>query len=68
MLYPEKAREGRIRRMAGRCGYAIHKDRAHTFSVDHFGGYMLVDAGANLIVGGQRFDWNLEDIEHYLSD
>lgn len=51
----------------GQPGSSSAKDRARSVSLDHFGEYMLVDADRNAIVGGQRFDWTLDDIEDYLS-
>jgi hypothetical protein len=58
--------EKRLRGLAAVWGYAIRKDRAQTLSLDHQGGYMLVDADRNCIIAGDRFDLDLGDLEKWL--
>jgi hypothetical protein len=64
----EKARENRLRRWAGRLGYALHKDRARSWGVDHRGRYMVVLPSENCIVIGERYDQSLDDVEAFLAE
>jgi hypothetical protein len=64
----DAAREARARRLARRQGYVLRKDRARSFSVDHMGGYMVIDAAINGIVAGQRYDLSLGEVEDFLKD
>jgi len=64
-MHKEKAREARLRRLARRGGYALHRSRAG-FSLDNFGDYMIVDDSMNVIVAGDRFDLTLDDAEEWL--
>ena len=69
-MISEKTREDRCRRQAahfGRFGFRVRKDRAHTYSVDHQGGYMVIDADTNGVVAGERFDLSLDELEVFLS-
>lgn len=63
----DKAREVKLRRWATRLGYALHKDRARLWSIDHHGGYRLASVHTNTIEAGERFDLTLDDIEHVLA-
>ena len=63
----ERAEEARVRRLAARQGYAIRKDRARSTSLDHQGGYMVVDPWRNVVIAGQRFDLTLEDLRQLLA-
>jgi hypothetical protein len=36
--------------------------------VDDLGGYRLLDANYNMVVSGERFDLDLDDVEAYLSN
>ena len=62
-----KYRLKRLRLQATGAGYMIRKDRAQAFSMDHQGGYRLVDADRNAIVAGERFDLDLDDLEKWLA-
>lgn len=43
----------------------LRKDRAHSINLDHFGGYMVVDAWSFSIVAGARYDQSLDDLVVY---
>lgn len=60
------SRERRVRRQLRSRGYLLRKDRARTLNLDYLGEFMVIDADANFIVGGSRFDWSLDDIEAWL--
>lgn len=64
----DAAREARARRLARRQGLILYKDRARSRSIDHAGGYMIVDADRNVILAGQRYDLSLEQVEDSLRD
>lgn len=61
--------EDRVRRLARRHGYRLHKSRQwkDVPNLDNFGEYMLIDADRNGIVLGSRFDATLEEIEEFFS-
>lgn len=61
-----KTRENRLRRRLAHEGYALRKSRDRSPHVDNLGGYMIVDAGRNFIVAGQRYDLDLDDVEEWL--
>ena len=63
-----KERKNKFWRGAGRLGYAIHKDRARAWGIDHQGGYMIVLPSENRIVRGERYDESLEDVEAFLTE
>jgi hypothetical protein len=63
----EKAREGRVRRMARRRGYLVRKSR-RSVSLDNFGNYMLVESQRNLVALGSRYEAKLDDIEAFLAE
>ena len=60
--------EDRVRRIARRQGYALHKDKAGVWSFSHQGGWQIVDAERNWLVAGERFDLSLDDVEQWLSE
>jgi hypothetical protein len=60
--------EDRVRRIARRQGYALHKDKAGVWSFNHQGGWQIVDAVRNWLVVGERFDLSLDDVEQWLSE
>lgn len=64
----DKVRENKARRWARRHGMQLRKSRAQRLSIDNFGGYMLVDAGLNLIVKGDRFSLTLDAVEECLRE
>ena len=63
----EQPREARLRRLARRGGYSLHKSRAG-YSIDNLGGYMIVDVYQNFIVDGERFNLTLDDVEVALKE
>jgi hypothetical protein len=63
----DPSRESRLRALARRRGLVVRKDRARSSNIDHYGGYMLVDEYTNFIVGGQRFDLTIDDLEDWLT-
>lgn len=60
--------EQRVRRIARRQGYELHRDRAGVWSFNHQGGWQIVDAERNWLVAGERFDLRLEDVEAWLAE
>ncbi|MBW1953846.1 MAG: hypothetical protein JRI66_12335 [Deltaproteobacteria bacterium] len=61
-------RENRLRKKLARLGYALRKDRARIRTWDHQGGYMIVDPYRNMVVAGDRFDWNLDDVAAFIEE
>jgi hypothetical protein len=61
----EQRREARLRRLARRWGYSLHKSRAG-FSADNLGDFMIVDDNLNGAVAGLSFDMSLDDVEEWL--
>jgi hypothetical protein len=66
MPNPEKAREQRVRNAVERQGYVLRKDRARSWNVDHYGGFMIIDPYLNAVIAGERFDLDLDDVENWL--
>ncbi len=64
----DAARESRVRRLARRQGFLLRKDRARSFSLNHQGGFMVVDSNRNAIVAGERFDLDLGAVEAWLAE
>jgi len=62
----DKIRENRLRRQLANQGYLLRKSRAAE-SIDNLGGYMIISAGTNAIVGGPRFDFTLDDVDDYVN-
>lgn len=56
-----KTLENRVRRNLAKQGLLLHKSRAAR-SIDNYGGYMVIDAHYNWVVGGFRYDLGLDDI------
>jgi hypothetical protein len=65
-----KTEENRIRKLAQRKGYLVHKSRQRNNvpHMDNFGDYMLVDRYTKFCVMGDRYNASLADIEAYLTD
>jgi hypothetical protein len=59
--------ESRVRRLAQREGYRLHKSRRR-LGIDNEGEFMLVDNDANFAAMGQKFDATLDDIERFLTE
>jgi hypothetical protein len=64
----ENALEQRARRAARRVGLVARKSRWRANSADNYGGFMLVDASANFVVYGSRFDLSAEEVIDYCSE
>lgn len=62
----DRTTEQRVRRLAKRLGYQIHKSRQQEHA-DNFGEFMLVCIDPNCLVLGDRFNASLEEIEAYLN-
>jgi hypothetical protein len=56
------AEDQSARRAAARIGLRAKKSRWRANSTDNFGGFALVDPGANFVVAGSRFDMTAEDV------
>ncbi len=56
----EKATENRLRRALARDGYALRKDRARSYNIDHAGGYMIVRN--NIVQAGEKYNLDLADV------
>ena len=63
----ERRRENRIRKLANRRGFSVHKSRQQ-LHCNNRGQFMLVDDYLNTIFLGENFDAALEEIEAYLQD
>jgi hypothetical protein len=50
------------RRAAARVGLRAKKSRRRANSINNFGGFALVDPGANFVVAGARFDMTAADV------
>jgi hypothetical protein len=61
----EFALDARARRAARRRGWSAKKSR-RSFSVDNYGGFMLVDE-RNCILDGERFDLSAKDVIDWCS-
>ena len=60
------AREAAVRRLAAREGLALEKSRARNTHLNDQGGYRLVDPYFNETVFGERFEYNLDEVEAFL--
>jgi hypothetical protein len=63
---PRNACEQRVRRAAKREGYVLRKDQARQWSLNHNGGYKIVDADLNAVIAGSPFDVDRDDVEEWL--
>ena len=73
-----KIRENRVRRQLARQGCRLHKSRTdgcvyvngdfQGIRLNDRGGYMVVDAYTNMILGGEHFDLSLEDVEQWAAE
>ncbi len=59
-------REARARRLAKRQGFAVRKSRVRNPHLNDQGGYMVINPSYNLIVAGERFNLDLDDVEEFL--
>lgn len=59
--------DSRLRSMARRKGYTLHKSR-QSLSADNLGGYMIVDPSTNACLEGARYDCASGFVEEWLKD
>ena len=64
----DRRREMRARRSLQRQGYVLRKSRSRTWSLDNWGGYMIIEPFLNVPVAGCRFEFNLDDVEYWLAN
>ena len=62
------ALDQRARRAARRLGLEARKSRWRAYSIDNYGGFMLVDPGRNIPVAGPRYDMTAEEVIDYCSE
>jgi hypothetical protein len=60
--------DSRLRRLARKKGYSLHRSRWRRDSIDNLGGYMIVDPMLNLCVAGERYDLAPSYVEDWLTD
>jgi hypothetical protein len=67
----EKVRENRLRRMAERQGFVLHKSRRRDPRAIDYGRYMLVDPSTNTVVAGEvegRAALTIDEVEDWLTN
>jgi hypothetical protein len=64
----DKATENKLRRMADRLGYELHKSRARHIHVDNLGGYQIIDKASQTIVDGAKFELRFREAEIVLAN
>ena len=66
----DKVRENRLRRMASRQGYMLHKSRRRDERALDYGGYVLINSDSGVVLGHtpHAYSADLDEIEHYLTD
>lgn len=70
-LLSASVRESRLRRRLsrlGELGYLLRKDRARSITLDHQGGYQIVDPYRNWVVLGSRYELDIDDVEAWLAE
>ena len=67
-MYCDNTIEQRFRRILNKNGYRLRNSRRIYPTIDDMGGYMIVDAYINGVVGGSRYDYNLNDVESFIND
>lgn len=63
-----KTEDARLRNMARRRGYTVHKSRKGVGGADNLGGYLIADPDTGGLVAGGRFDFTGADVAAWLSD
>jgi hypothetical protein len=63
---PEEAREGRLRRMAERQGFALRKSRRRMSDAGDYGNWWVTDPFRNMIVLGGDWGVCLDEVETFL--
>ena len=61
-----QTQEAKLRRQLRKAGYLLKKSRVVNTHLNDRGGYMIVDMYKNLIVYGERFDLEIEDVEQII--
>jgi hypothetical protein len=67
VVNPDKVRENRAQRQAGRLGFILKKSRARNWKSHGQGSYMLVDIDTGGVIQGPNLNCSLSQIESYLS-
>ena len=62
-----KCKENMIRRKLRNAGYVIKKSR-RAYGINNWGGYQVIDATLNVIVAGENFNLELEELEEWLKE
>lgn len=62
----DRTQETRVRRLAARDGYSVHKARGGQH-MNNRGAFQLVEQARNLVVLGADFDASLDDITAHLN-
>jgi hypothetical protein len=63
----DKSREVNMRRWAARLGLILRKSKKRNWSINDYGGYMIVNFD-NCIEAGEKYDLTLDQVEAYLRD
>lgn len=61
----DRTQETRVRRIAARAGYSVHKARGGQH-MNNRGAFQLVEQARNMVVLGADFDASLDDIAVHL--
>jgi len=62
----EKSTENFYRRKAKRLGLMLRRSRAKSIHINDLGGYMILDAGTNFVIAGERWSFEIGDVQEYL--
>lgn len=63
-----KTRESRARRAAARKGWKLEKSRVRPAGehMNNQGGWRIIDASSNFVVGGANYDLGLDQVESWV--
>ena len=61
-------KEEQLRKCLDQQGYGLRKDPARAQSLEHQGGYMILDTRNALPIAGSNFDLTLDDVEEWLNE
>lgn len=61
-----KSFENKLRRALMKEGYLLRKARGGR-TIDNWGGFQIVDATYNVVIAGERFSMELEDVAAWLA-
>lgn len=62
-----RTQESRVRRLAQREGYRVHRSR-RAVSIYNHGEFMLIENDRNIVALGGSYDASLDEIEAFLSE